>query len=86
MAGSLSGHPDRQLHTTETRFEIVFVGKLIFVVFRPLLGYLQKPMEGMHLGLFWGPVRGTPGPSGTTKTMGGFAPEPLGPYFEGFQK
>ena len=50
------------------------------------LGYVQKPMEGMHLGLFWGPVRGTPGPSGTAKTMGGFAPEPLGPYFEGFQK
>jgi hypothetical protein len=43
-------------------------------------------MEGMHVALFWGPVRGTLGPSGTTKTIGGFAPEQLGIYFEGFQK
>ena len=37
----------------------------------------------MHLGLFWGPVRGTLVLSGTAKTAGGFAPEPLGLYFEG---
>ena len=86
MTGPRSGHPDRQLGATETRFAIVCVGKLVFVVFKPLQGYLRKPMEGMHLGLFWGPVRGTPGPSGTANTMGGFALEPLGPYFEGFQK
>ena len=40
----------------------------------------------MHLGLFWGPVRGTLGLSGTAKTVGGFAPEPLRLYFEGLQK
>ena len=69
----------------ETFFETTLFGKLIFVFFRPLQGYLQKPTEGMHLGLFWGPVRGTLGLSGTAKTVGGFVPEPRGPYFEGFQ-
>ena len=43
MTGFLAGHPDRQLEATETFFETILVGKLMFVFFRPLQGYLQKP-------------------------------------------
>ena len=84
MTGSLAGHPDRrQLEATETVFDTILVGKLIFV-FLDLFRKPTKTYVGYAFGLVLGPCPGYPWALWTTKTVGGFAPEPLGPYFEGF--